>query len=101
MSERFHDGGETAQGHRPTLRDCLYHVHHGEQCSKIPGMHALSSPSRLAHAPELLVGKSVHKYYYAWLFSVTKGLRSASTFISAFESSPVHCLKSLPSGKRR
>ena len=23
------------------------------------------------------------------------------TFISAFESSPVHCLKSLPSGKRR
>ena len=62
LSEKFHDVGETSEGHRLRLKGCAYHVCHVEPNSKTPRKHASSVPSRLVHDHWLLAGKPAQKF---------------------------------------
>ena len=96
MSEKFHDDREIAEGLHLMLQGCACHVCHVKLCSRSLGMHRTSAPSHLVHDHLLQVGKPERKSIRLLIVEQKNFLH---TFMSAFESSPVHCLKFLPSEK--
>ena len=95
MFERSRGTHETAEGRHLRIRDCAYHGCYVELCSKIQERRALPAPFRLVHGLQSLASKPV-----SLLDISLDSYKRLRTFMRAFESSPVHCLKFLPSGKR-
>ena len=98
MSEKFHDDREITEGLHLRLQGCACHVCHVELCSRNLGMHRMSAPSHLVHDHLLQVGKPAHKSIRLLIVEQKNFL---CTFMSAFESSPVHCLTFLLSEKHK
>ena len=92
-SRRSHSGGETVEGHHLRPWEWWCHGHHVKQCSRSQGRCGLCTPLHPVCGLRSLVSKPMK--------SLLDGapLLNLLTFMSAFESSPVHCLTFWPSWK--
>ena len=95
-SERFGSMYDSVPMHLLVLGGYWCHGYHVDWYNRIQGKPVKPVPYPVVHSLQLLANIPVRNIVWEIEISIT---RICQTFISTFESSLVHCLKSLPSAK--
>lgn len=96
FEQKLHGACENDSVHCRDLVRCWCRGRHVLLGSKTQERHGVCESYPSAHSLSVLASIPNHNM----LGSITRSVNGYSTFIRAFESLPVHCLKSLPCGKR-